>query len=248
MNGHSKNLNYMDKQLNNTLASVNVIYDKSRKKEPEKQISEPFYKDIANIDAVKTEIGDVIEVFNDIIKSSRQEVDLRKSAKEVKYSQRGFYSQDLNATIKEKLIIRINSDPDFAKKIRIRKNYGSVYFIIKDRYILYVKRLYGKQNKPNSYPTPNSNKLFEGTLFPSYDEHTPVLFIGPNLSDIETTDAFVTSLISRNEINWSLKSSNLFTEAEVRELTSISTDEQPEKEIVKLKKGLESPSKKQQSN
>ena len=237
----------MSNTIRNTEKSVNVKhYHKGNTTVPEKQISEPIFKDIANPEAVKAEIGDVIEVFNEIIKIARKQVDNRKLQNPVKYNQRAFYSQDLNATIKELLIKKIDSDVLFSGRIRIRKNSGSVYFIIKDKYILYVKRLYGNQNKPNSYPTVNSNRLFNGTLFPE-KHHIPVLFIGPNLSNINETDAFVTSLISKYEVNWSLASSNLFNAVKVRQLPE-KENEFLEKEVVKLKKGLQKPNQKEVNN
>lgn len=244
-NGQINMKNNMSETIRNTGQSVVVNrYRKGNINESEKQVFESIYKDIANPEAVKTEIGDVIKVFNEIIKIAKREVDDRKFENNVKYSQRAFYSQDLNATIKEQIIRRIDSDPVFNSKVRIRKNSGSIYFIIKDKYILYVKRLYGKQNKPNCYPTPNSTKLFNGTLFPGLKDHIPVLFIGPNLGNINETDAFVTSLISRNEINWSLVSNDLFSETDVKQLISPKVEE-VEKEVVKLKKGLEKPNQEQ---
>lgn len=225
----------------NTFQSVNSeLYRKDTSRESEKQVFEPIYKDLGNPHAVKAEIGDVIEIFNQIIVVARKEVDKRKLENSIKYSQRAFYSQDLNATIKEQIIRRIDSDPDFKNKVRIRKNKGSVYFIVKDKYILYVKRLYGKQNKPNCYPTLNSEMLFNGTLFPGLIEHIPVLFIGPNLSNINETDAFVTSLINRKEVNWSLVSSDLFNETNVNQFVTTEAEKQ-EKQVVKLKEGLERP-------
>lgn len=216
--------------------------DKGNVNKSDKQILAPIYKDIANPEAVKAEIGDVILVFNQEIKKAKNEVDERKHEKPIKYSQRAFYSQDLNATIKEHIIKRMEIDKVFNGKVKIRMNSGSIYFIIKDKYILYVKRLYGEQNKPNCFPTPNSTKLFNGTLFPN--DHIPVLFIGPNLSNLNETDAFVTSLISRKEINWSLVSNNLFSESEVKQLI-VKDAVEPDKEVVRLKKELESPAQKQ---
>jgi len=239
----------MNKSTKNTEQGVKVNhYGKSNVKELEKQVFEPIYKDIANQKAVKAEIGDVIEVFNTIIKKAKSEVDDRKSENQIKYSQRAFYSQDLNATIKEHIIKRIDSDPIFNNKVRIRKNSGSIYFIVKDKYILYVKRLYGVQNKPNCFPTPNSNKLFNGTLFPGLNEHIPVLFIGPNLSNLNETDAFVTSLISKNEVNWSTISNDLFSDTGVKQLFIPKVVEKDNKEVVRLKKGLESPNQKKSNN
>jgi hypothetical protein len=232
--------------IRNTGQSVVKIHCKSSEEKSEKQMLEPIYKDIANTVAVKTEIGDVIRVFNEIIKASKEEVDDRKLQKPIKYNQRGFYSQDLNATIKENLIKRLESDSSFNSKVRIRKNAGSIYFIVNDKYILYVKRLYGNQNKPNSYPTPRSNRLFNGTLFPGLKEHIPVLFIGPNLSNINESNAFVTSLISRYEINWTMTATDLFSDNVVIQLKNEEIHvERSEKEIVKLKKSLEKPSQKQ---
>lgn len=233
----------MERTFNNALASVEFKrYRKGNEKELEKQQLEPIYKDIANPEAVKAEIGDIIRVFNQEIKAAKREVDEKKAEKPIKYSQRAFYSQDLNATIKENLILRMESDTGFNNKIRVRKNSGSVYFIVNDRYILYVKRLYGNQNKPNSYPTPKSSKLFDGSLFPGGNEHIPVLFIGPNLGNINETDAFVTSLINRYEINWSLSSVDLFNESIVKQLEVQKVkQEKVEKQVVRLKDGLGKP-------
>ncbi len=244
-NGQFKFYIFMIRTIKNTVHSVMVnCYDKSNNNELEKQIFEPIYKDLANPEAVKAEIGDVIKVFNEIIKIAKREVDDRKFENNVKYSQRAFYSQDLNATIKEQIIRRIDSDSVFNSKVRIRKNSGSIYFIVKDKYILYVKRLYGKQNKPNCFPTPNSTKLFNGTLFPGLNDHIPVLFIGPNLGNLNENDAFVTSLVSINEVNWSLVSYDLFSEVSVKQLISPVVEE-TEKEVVKLKEGLKKSSEKQ---
>jgi len=235
----------MNKQVENTRQGVVVNSDgKDNTNKSEKQILESIYKDVANPQAVKAEIGDVVLVFNQEIKKAKKEVDDRKFENPVKYNQRAFYSQDLNATIKEHIIKRMEVDKVFNGKVKIRLNSGSIYFIIKDKYILYVKRVYGYQNKPNCFPTPNSTKLFNGTLFPSLNDHIPVLFIGPNLSNLNETDAFVTSLISRKEINWSLVSNNLFSESEVKQLI-VADAVESDKEVVRLKKELESPSQKQ---
>lgn len=224
--------------IKNTLASVELKgYRKGSKLNLEKQEVIPIYKNMANPEAVKLEIGDIIKVFNDEIKAAKKEVDERKAEKPVKYSQRAFYSQDLNATIKERLLTRMKNDVAFNNRVRERKNSGSTYFIVNDRYILYVKRLYGNFNKPNSYPTPNSEKLFNGTLFPGGNDHIPVLFIGPNLGNLNESDAFVTSLISRYEVNWTLISGDLFSTSNVIGMMPTSKEIE-EKEVVKLKKGL----------
>lgn len=247
-NGQFKNLKHMIKTIKSTRESVKTnCYCKSNDNDSKKKIFEPIYKDLANPQAVKVEISEVIKVFNEIIKTAKRQVDGRKSENIIKYSQRAFYSQDLNATIKEHIIKKINADIVFNSKVRIRKNAGSTYFIIKDKYILYVKRLYGKQNKPNCFPTLNSAKLLNGTLFPGLDNHIPVLFIGPNLSNIDETDAFVTSLISKNEVNWSSVCSDLFTEVEVKQLV-IKSAEEIEKVVVKLKDSLKKSVEKQINN
>ncbi|WP_417941384.1 hypothetical protein [Flavobacterium sp. RS13.1] len=236
----------MNRKVENTRQGVVVNhYGKDNLNKSEKQILEPIYKDVANPQAVKAEIGDVILVFNQEIKKAKKEVDGRKFENPIKYNQRAFYSQDLNATIKEHIIKRMETDNVFNSKVKIRMNSGSIYFIIKDKYILYVKRLYGNQNKPNCFPTPTSAKLFNGTLFPGLEDHIPVLFIGPNLSNLNETDAFVTSLISKKEINWSLASNNLFSESEVKQLIVTNDAVESDKEVVRLKKGLESSSQKQ---
>ena len=134
--GKLKSNKIWKKTIKNTDQSVvKNCYHKGNIIESENQIYEPIYKDIANPEAVKAEIGEIIEVFNQIIKISRKEVDERKSEKIVKYNQRAFYSQDLNATIKEQIIKRIDSDENFNSKVRIRRNSGSVYFIIKDKFM-----------------------------------------------------------------------------------------------------------------
>lgn len=230
----------------NTLESVkSKCYRKGNETELEKQEFVPIYKNVANPQAVKAEIGDIIKVFNEEIRAAKFEVDERKVQKPVKYSQRAFYSQDLNATIKERLLARMKDDPSFNNRVRERKNSGSTYFIVNDRYILYVKRLYGNLNKPSSYPTPNSDKLFNGTLFPGCNDHIPVLFIGPNLKNLSETDAFITSLISRYEVNWTLTSRDLFNNSHVIDMAPIPVIQTTEKEVVKLKDGLGKLNKKQ---
>ncbi|MEG0915582.1 MAG: hypothetical protein RSF68_01065 [Myroides sp.] len=227
--------NYLKK---NTSDGVTKKLCKSNDTDAEKQIFEPIYKDIADQNAVKLEIGDVILTFNKIIKKAKIDVDDRKSLNPIKYRQRGFYSQDLNATIKEYIIKEVEKDPVFNSYIRIRSNQGSQYFIIKDKYILYVKQLYGSLNKPQSFPTPNSNKLCNGTLSLGLSQHTPVLFIGPNVKQLKQADAFVTSLISRKEVNWTLSSVDLFSNTNVIPITTIIKNEDTEKEILTVKDGL----------
>lgn len=196
-----------------------------------------IYKDIANQLAVKEEIGDVLLEFDIIIRDSKNEVNERRRNDLIKYAQRGYYSQDLNATIKSRILKKISSDIQFSNKIQVRKNSGSVFFIVKNKYILYVKRLYGQLNKPNSYPTQSSNKLYAGNLFPELS-HIPYLFIGPNLGS-EENNSFVTSLISRYEVNWTQPTMNLF-ETETIDINrqSDNSDEIDQISILRVKENI----------
>lgn len=218
-------------------ASLKLPY-KGNKNGSENANAIPIYKDIANPDAVRQEIGDVIRVFNQEIKIAREAVFARRDENPTKYALRGFFAQDLNATIKERLLRRLETDHAFRRSVRVSSNAGSLYFIIRDRYILYVKQLYGGQNKPNSYPTPRSERLFNNTLALNGIVHCPVLFIGPNLGNIRENDAFVTSLVSRYEINWTLECPNLFSSNNVVSLKAPEKQD-IEKDIVRIKPGRE---------
>ncbi|MBF0596905.1 hypothetical protein [Faecalibacter rhinopitheci] len=201
--------NNSTRQLNKTLEVKNLVSgDKDTNFDSSDKENLVIYKDIANQQAVKEEIGDVLLEFDSIIRDSIDEVNESRLRDNIKYSQRGYYSQDLNATIKSKILKRIGSDSNFSNKIQVKTNSGSVFFIVKNKYVLYVKRLYGQLNKPKSYPTPSSNKLYAGKLFPEL-AHIPYLFIGPNLGS-EGNNSFVTSLISKHEVNWTQATMNLF--------------------------------------
>ena len=219
------------------------LHCKDSEDNQQKQIILPIFKDVANIEAVKTEIGDVIKIFNYEMREAYIEVMAKKAADPLKYQMRGFYSQDLNATIKSRILKRMNEDSLFNNKIRVKSNSGSIYFVIKDKYILYVKRLYGNQNMPNSFPTPQRDMLFNGSLFKGELKHIPILFIGPNLGNIKSIDAYVTSLISKKELNWTLSSTSLYQETDIVTLKPTPV-ENTEKEIARVKPSLATKAKK----
>lgn len=170
-------------------------------------LNEDIYSDLANQEAVKAEIGDVLAVIDYIITDAVMEVNSKMSNDPLKYSQRGMYATELNAIIKANILKKMADDSSFNNKIRVRKNHGSIYFIVKDKYAVFIKKLTGKMNKPNCYPTRNSEKLFKGELFIGTQMHIPFLFVGPNLIKGET---YVTSLISKKEVNWTTECNNLF--------------------------------------
>lgn len=216
-------------QLNKTIKLKNLVSsDKGTNFNSSNKENLVIYKDIANQQAVKEEIGDVLLEFDSIIKNSIDEVNEKRLGDSIKYAQRGYYSQDLNATIKSGILKRIATDSNFSNKIQVKTNSGSVFFIVKNKYVLYVKRLYGQLNKPKSYPTPSSNKLFAGNLFPEL-AHIPYLFIGPNLGS-EGNNSFVTSLISKHEVNWTQATMNLF-ETDTIDINRKSEDSESNEQI-----------------
>jgi hypothetical protein len=165
-----------------------------------------LYSDLANQEAVKTEIGDILAVLDIIITKSLKEVFERQGADSLKYKMTGMFATDLNATIKSKVFRKMDEDKNFSKKVQVRYNHGSPFFIVRDRYAVFIKKLNGKQNKPNCYPTPNSLKTFSGSLF--IGKHIPFLFVGPNPK--KGDGSFVTSLINRKEVNWTTETPDLF--------------------------------------
>lgn len=235
-----KNINLNSSNIHGKMIDTAYVKDsysehKGNKKNENNQENLVVYKDVANQQAVRLEIGDVLKVFDRIISDSVNEVNESRSLNEIKYSQRGYYSQDINATIKSKIIIEMGYNSEFSQKIKLRSNRGSIFFVIKDKYILYVKRLYGRLNKPNSYPTLSSSKLFKGELFPDL-AHLPILFVGPNLSS-EENNSFITSLISKYEVNWTQSTTNLFDvdANNINLLSSQIQSDDDQREILKVK-------------
>jgi hypothetical protein len=196
--------------------SICNCYRKGKEEKLKKQEFEPIYRSLANPEVVKLEIGDVIEVFNSVVESAVREVNSLRAKNSELFKQRGFYSQYINALIKTGISHKIELDPVMSQKVRRRTSNGSTYFIVKDKYALYVKRLYGKLNKPQSFPTVNSNKLFNGELFDSLSEHIPVLFIGPNLDRLDKNYVYVTSLVSKKEVNWTNQCVDLFSNVDLK--------------------------------
>lgn len=182
------------------------LLGKSTKDLESMQEKSELYSDLANQDAVKAEIGDVLSILDNIITKSLKEVFERQGADSLKYKMTGMFATDLNATIKSKVFRRMDEDQSFSNKVQVRYNHGSPFFIVRDRYAVFIKKLNGKQNKPNCYPTENSLKTFSGSLF--VGKHIPFLFVGPNPK--KGDGSFVTSLISRKEVNWTTETPDLF--------------------------------------
>lgn len=165
-----------------------------------------LYSDLANQDAVKAEIGDVLAILDDIITTSLKEVFIRQGEDPLKYKMTSMFATDLNATIKSKVFRKMDEDPTFNSKVKVRYNHTSPFFIVKDKYAVFIKKLNGKLNKPNSYPTVNSTKTFSGNLF--VGKHIPFLFVGPNPKKGE--GSYVTSLVNRKEVYWTITATDLF--------------------------------------
>ncbi len=182
------------------------LFGKSTKDSESMQEKLELYSDLANQDAVKTEIGDILAILDNIITESLKEVFVRQGADGLKYKMTGMFATDLNATIKSKVFRKMDENQSFSNKVQVRYNHGSPFFIVRDRYAVFIKKLNGKQNKPNCYPTANSLKTFSGSLF--IGKHIPFLFVGPNPK--KGDGSFVTSLINRKEVNWTTETPDLF--------------------------------------
>jgi hypothetical protein len=180
------------------------LWGKSTKDLESMQEKLELYSDLANQDAVKAEIGDILAVLDNIITKSLKEVLERQGADSLKYKMTGMFATDLNATIKSKVFRKMDEDLSFNNKVKY--NHGSPFFIVRDRYAVFIKKLNGKQNKPNCYPTTNSLNTFSGNLF--IGKHIPFLFVGPNPK--KGDGSFVTSLINRKEVNWTTETPDLF--------------------------------------
>ena len=196
-----------------------------------KQDKPIIYADLANQAAVRQEIGDVLETFHKIITESLNEVNIRRAKDIVKYRMRSMFATDLNATIKAKIFKLLDKDPAFNGKVRVENNQGSPFFIVKDKYAVFIKKLNGKSNKPNSYPTPNSERTFNGELFVGLKGHVPFLFVGPNPD--KGDGSYTTSLISRNDVNWTEETVNLFSYQDMPMIDIVEEN----KEITKVKEG-----------
>ena len=197
----------------------------------DRQESEVIYSDLANQDAVKTEIGEIVREFDVIITQSLKVVNDKRAEDPIKYNQRAMYATELNAEIKARILEKLGKDRIFDSNIKVRSNYGSIYFIVKDKYAVFIKKLNGKLNKPNCYPTMNSAKTFSGDLFTGTEQHIPFLFIGPNLKDEKS---YVTSLISPKEVNWTIDSSVLFSNDNI---VVLDNKEHDDVEVLKVKTG-----------
>lgn len=203
-------------------------------------LNEEIYSDLANQDAIKAEIGDVLAVIDNFVTDAVKEVNNKMSENPIKYSQRAMYATELNAIIKANILKKMAVEPNFNTKIKVKKNHGSIYFIVKDKYAVFIKKLTGKMNKPNCYPTTNSEKMFNGELFTGTPKHIPFLFIGPNILKGGLT--YVTSLISRKEVYWTTECNNLFEVVELkttqsqREPTEVSAAKLKQEKIIRSRK------------
>lgn len=221
----------MKENYNRQARDLSYTYGKDMPKSETKQIlNDEIYSDLANQAAVKAEVGDVLAIINQIIVDAVKEVNVSVGLNPIKYEQRAMYATELNAIIKSNVLKKMAEDAVFNGKIRIKRNHGSIYFIVKDKYAVFIKKLTGKMNKPNCYPTRNSEKMFNGELFTGTPQHIPFLFVGPNTSKGET---FVTSLISRKDVNWTTECSNLFTE--IKSITKSVVEVETRESAAKLK-------------
>lgn len=215
------------------------FYGKGKKNLPRVQEESVIYSDLANQVAVRAEIGDVLLIFHEIITESLKEVFARQGAEPLKYKMTGMFATDLNATIKAKIFEKLIKDPVFNSKIRVEYNHSSPFFIVKDKYAVFIKKLTGKLNKPQCYPTINSSKVFSGDLF--VGKHIPFLFVGPNTKKGDSS--YVTSLVNRKEVNWTTESTDLFN-YQAQESVKLKQEEvntdldnvKVNKEMLKLKK------------
>lgn len=182
------------------------LYGKFTNKLPRVQEKSVIYSDLANQEAVRAEIGDVLFILHNIITKSLEEVFERQGKDPRKYKMTGMFATDLNATIKAKIFEKLDEDAVFNSKVRVQYNHTSPFFIVKDKYAVFIKKLSGKLNKPQCYPTMNSSKTFSGDLF--IGSHIPFLFVGPNIKKGDSS--YVTSLVSRKEVNWTTESTDLF--------------------------------------
>ncbi|WP_185226252.1 hypothetical protein [Chryseobacterium indologenes] len=216
------------------------LFSKGSKNLTSVQQESVIYSDLANQAAVKAEIGDVISIFHEIITTSLKEVFERQGAEPLKYKMTGMFATDLNATIKAKIFDKLDKDAVFNSKIRVKYNHSSPFFIVKDKYAVFIKKLTGKLNKPQCYPTINSSKVFSGDLFEG--EHIPFLFVGPNTKKGDSS--YVTSLINRKEVNWTTESTDLFNYMSQEDVKLKQKDEanteldnvKVNKDVLKLKK------------
>ncbi|TWP31163.1 hypothetical protein ETU09_00095 [Apibacter muscae] len=214
----------------------------------ELQGNSEFYSNLADKESVKKSIGDIIAIMDSIIREAIKDVNMRKQTDPNKYRVSSqFYSQDLNATIKKKIVDKMH-DFEFMNHVKYKINRGSYFFIIKHKYVLYIKVLRTKQNKPSFNPK-TFNNLADGGLFPELKQ-IPLLFMGPNINSVDEkeVDVFVTSMISKNEVNWSAPSLELFKEKEgivpinspivieENEITPYEEDVAKIKEDIKIKK------------
>lgn len=174
-----------------------------------KQNSEPVFRSLANIEAVKTELKNELSIINNIILNAIKEVDSKRNESPYFFIDSRVYSAMLNASIKGKIVEEINKNPDFGSKVRYKSRYGSVYFILKGQYLIYIKKLNGN-GKPNYVSTPRSNKIMNQLPFDGGTESIPILFVGPQFKGLIFEGTSITSLISKKEVNWNLTYEDLF--------------------------------------
>lgn len=173
------------------------------------QENEPIFRSLANVEAVKAELKNELSVINEIILNARREVDSKMEEDPYFFIDSRVYSAILNATIKGKMVKKIKNDPAFGNNVRYKTRYGSAYFIIKNKYLVYIKKLNGN-GKPNYVSTPRSNNIMNQLPFDGGIDSIPVLFVGPQFKGLIFEGTSITSLISKKEVNFNLTYNDLF--------------------------------------
>ncbi|AVR44726.1 hypothetical protein C7S20_05295 [Christiangramia fulva] len=189
---------------------VSAGHDKSSNYFVLNQNSEVLFRSLANVETVRKELKFELSVINNIILKAKKEVDSKMEEDPYLFMESRFYSSYFNSRIKGNLRQFIVNNPEFRRRIKIRVKYGSAYFIVKDRYLIYIKKLNGN-GKPNYVSTPRSNKLMNGLPFRGGDSSIPILFVGPQFRGIHFEGTSITSLISKKEVNWNMSISDLFS-------------------------------------
>tara|TARA_R110000823_G_scaffold159218_7_gene290617 strand:- start:54979 stop:55656 length:678 start_codon:yes stop_codon:yes gene_type:complete len=186
-----------------------IGHDKSSELFLFNQENEPLFRSLANIEAVKVELKNELNVINKIILNAMKEVNSTMEEDPYLFMESRFYSQILNAKIKGKLREYVLLNPEFGSKVKIRSRYGASYFIVNDKYLVYIKKLNGN-GKPNYVSTPRSENLMNQLPFDGGLESIPILFVGPQFRGLIFEGTSVTSLISKKEVNWNMSYDDLF--------------------------------------
>ncbi len=198
------------------------------------QENEPIFRSLANIQAVKAELKSELSIINNIVLNARKEVDFKMEENPYFFIDSRVYSAMLNASIKGKIVEKIKNNLDFGKSVRYKTRYGSAYFIIKDRYLVYIKKL-NSNGKPNYVSTPRSNNIMNQLPFDGGIDSIPVLFVGPQFRGLVFEGTSITSLVSKKEVNFNLTYNDLFDNVKY-EFNNANQNSNNELDNVRLKK------------